>query len=264
MIKTNEKHAFSANYSQSNDVQFQAAEHYLQSMLGNDFKYLTWLDVGCGDGKLMNAYSIDKPSILRTGIDLSARLIEEAKNNAPGTADFKVLDARELARINKSYQLVTSFFCLQWLSNCEIKQVFSAMIERLSPGGHLVIILPIDQTTLSQARQNSLKRYTQNYTIPLGVQNTAAFELIFQSACQEHNMQVVSDGLTHFKLPGGTDLFKQYISGWMSELRECDLTVQSQQEYLSDIVNCMPKNEQGEVDFSTHAYCLHASKASSS
>jgi ubiquinone/menaquinone biosynthesis C-methylase UbiE len=68
-------------------------------------------------------------------IDPNRRELEEA---APGPLKI-VMDVRELRFLDESFQVVTSFFTLMYISTDEHKKVFEEVYRVLEPGGRFLV-----------------------------------------------------------------------------------------------------------------------------
>ena len=79
------------------------------------FKYL---DIGCGDGKIIKKIQEIVPNCEIDGIDISEKLVNSAKLNNE-QSNFFVGDATNY-KINKQYHKIFSFSFLQYLSESEI------------------------------------------------------------------------------------------------------------------------------------------------
>lgn len=87
-------------------------------------------EIGCGPGNITK-YILNKRSDIKIeGIDVAPNMIELAKQNNP-TAQFVVMDCREIYSISKKYDAVVCGFCMPYLSkeDCErlIKDSFSLL-----------------------------------------------------------------------------------------------------------------------------------------
>ncbi len=95
------------------------------------------LDVGCGPGNhsryllsLNNGYQI-------TGIDLSEKMIERARKNAPD-CHFMQGDIRDLD-LDQTFDAVIASFCIVHLSDSEVENFIAQINTLLTPHGHLYL-----------------------------------------------------------------------------------------------------------------------------
>lgn len=97
----------------------------------------TILDVGCGPGNHSRyLYSLNSRYNI-TGIDLSAKMVELARKNAPG-CNFIQGDIRNLD-LNQKYDAVIASFCVVHLSDSEAKGFIAQTNALLKPQGHLYL-----------------------------------------------------------------------------------------------------------------------------
>lgn len=72
-------------------------------------------EIGCGPGNITK-YLLSKNANLKiTGIDIAPKMIELAKVNNP-SANFEVMDTRELSTLNQKFDAIMCGFCLPYLS----------------------------------------------------------------------------------------------------------------------------------------------------
>lgn len=113
--------------------------HILATLKQLSFR--TILDVGCGDGFLINTLSrqIDNFETM-VGIDLSERAVAHAEAfRTSQKASFKTLDIRS---VNGTFDVVLLVEVLEHIQNGLMEEFTSAVIDRVSPGGHLIVSVP--------------------------------------------------------------------------------------------------------------------------
>ncbi|MBC7886377.1 MAG: class I SAM-dependent methyltransferase [Ferruginibacter sp.] len=82
------------------------------------------LEIACGPGNITR-YLLDKrPGFKILGIDLASNMIGLARLNNP-TAEFKLMDCRDIGSIDKKYDAVMCGFCLPYLSKEESIKLIS-------------------------------------------------------------------------------------------------------------------------------------------
>lgn len=92
------------------------------------------LELACGPGNITK-YLLNKRSDLKIfGIDLAPNMIELSKQNNP-SAEFKVMDCREINSLNKTYDAIMCGFCLPYLSKEEVIQLIVDASILLNPDG---------------------------------------------------------------------------------------------------------------------------------
>ena len=72
-------------------------------------------EIGCGPGNITKYLINKRPDFKIEAIDVSPKMIELAKINIP-TADFMIMDSRDIDKIKTKYDAVISGFCIPYLS----------------------------------------------------------------------------------------------------------------------------------------------------
>ncbi|GAA3201967.1 class I SAM-dependent DNA methyltransferase [Actinocorallia longicatena] len=90
------------------------------------------LDAGCGTG-LPTAAQITAAGHHLTGVDVSARMIELARENVPG-AEFRQADL-SAAGLGDGYDAIVAFFVLLMIPLDGIPEALRLLHDRLRPGG---------------------------------------------------------------------------------------------------------------------------------
>ncbi len=95
------------------------------------------LDLGCGPGN--NAKILhDKDTTCRiTGVDLSEKMVELARQNAP-LGDFDVLDIRDI-HFNRRFDVIIASFCIVHLTDTDTSLLLKKISDHLTPGGALYL-----------------------------------------------------------------------------------------------------------------------------
>jgi 2-polyprenyl-3-methyl-5-hydroxy-6-metoxy-1,4-benzoquinol methylase len=76
------------------------------------------LDIGCGPGNIMKYLLTKRPDYDVLGVDVAPKMIELAKANNP-TANFKLMDIRQIDDLTTKFDGVVCGFCLPFLSASE-------------------------------------------------------------------------------------------------------------------------------------------------
>jgi len=93
----------------------------------------TVLDLGCGYG-WHSRYAADQGALSVLGLDLSERMIHEAKRrNAAGSITYRVCGAEEYEYPDGAYDLVISNLVLHYVEHLE--PIFEKVFRTLKPGG---------------------------------------------------------------------------------------------------------------------------------
>mgnify|MGYP000651632646 CR=1 FL=1 len=97
------------------------------------------VDLGCGEGHLLAAFAASNPQLRFSGLDLSAKLCELARQRVPG-ATVIVGDLENLPFPPEMFDAASMTEVLEHLLNPQLalKQVFNI----LKPGGWLLLTLP--------------------------------------------------------------------------------------------------------------------------
>lgn len=95
------------------------------------------LDLGCGTG-VPTARQLTEAGLDVLGIDLSARMVELARQRVP-SATFRRLDIADLRPGPESFAGVTAFFSLLMLSRAEVPEVLATVRRLLVPSGLLAL-----------------------------------------------------------------------------------------------------------------------------
>lgn len=106
-------------------------QRILETSAGN------WLDVGCGDGRLISLLAEEK-NIAVTGVDLCAEAVDHARAFNPGKR-FICGNTRD---VNDSFDLVTAVEVLEHIEDSELEVFIREICSRLNCGGRLLIGVP--------------------------------------------------------------------------------------------------------------------------
>jgi len=97
------------------------------------------LDIGCGAGKPIDQFLVSKGYKV-TGIDISKKQIELAKQNVP-QAVFLVKDMSGLDFLKNSFDTVVSFYAIFHIPRENHLNLFKKILEILKPGGYFLATL---------------------------------------------------------------------------------------------------------------------------
>lgn len=96
------------------------------------------LEIGCGPGNITKYLLSQRPDFDIFGIDIAPNMIELAKKNNP-TANFAVMDSREIKNLYKKYDGIIVGFCLPYLSPTESNELISNSYDLLNENGLLYL-----------------------------------------------------------------------------------------------------------------------------
>lgn len=88
------------------------------------------LELACGPGNITKYLLNLRPDFKLLGTDLAQNMLDLAKINNP-TANFKLLDCREIHKVNQKYDGIVCGFCLPYLSK-------EAAIKLIDDGSNLL------------------------------------------------------------------------------------------------------------------------------
>ena len=92
------------------------------------------LEVGCGPGNITKYLLSKRPDLLIEGIDYAPNMIELAKINNP-TANFKVMDCRQIDQIMTKFDGIACGFCIPYLSQTECSKLIADCYHLLTDDG---------------------------------------------------------------------------------------------------------------------------------
>jgi len=92
------------------------------------------LEIGCGPGNITKYLLSKRPDFDIFGIDVAPNMIELAKKNNP-SADFGLMDCRQLDQIKSKYDGIVCGFCLPYLSASDTQKLISDCSKLLNENG---------------------------------------------------------------------------------------------------------------------------------
>lgn len=96
------------------------------------------LELACGPGNITKYLLNKRPDFKILGTDLAPNMLALAKINNP-SAEFKIMDCREIGKFEKKYDAIMCGFCLPYLSREEALQLIADASQILKPGGVIYI-----------------------------------------------------------------------------------------------------------------------------
>ena len=112
------------------------------------------LDVGCGPGNITKYLLSKRPDFDILGIDIAPKMIEFAKTNNP-TANFAVMDSRDINTLKTKYDAIMVGFCLPYLSQAESNKLISDTFHLLNDNGLLYLSFVEGDPTKSEFKTSS-------------------------------------------------------------------------------------------------------------
>ena len=92
------------------------------------------LEIGCGPGNITKYLLSKRSDFEMEAIDISPNMIKLAKDNNP-TANFKIMDCRELDKLNSKFDAIICGFCMPYLSNFDCAKLIRDCACLLNTGG---------------------------------------------------------------------------------------------------------------------------------
>lgn len=99
------------------------------------------LEIGCGNGHMLQKISERHPELALTGVDFSPDMVELARGRAISRCEVRQGDVRSLDFPDRAFEIVLSERCvINVLDADEQAASFEELDRVLAPGGHLVLI----------------------------------------------------------------------------------------------------------------------------
>lgn len=92
------------------------------------------LEIGCGPGNITKYLLSKRPDFDIFGIDIAPNMIDLAKVNNP-TANFEIMDSRQINKLDTKYDGIICGFCLPYLSPTESSELISNSYDLLNENG---------------------------------------------------------------------------------------------------------------------------------
>lgn len=96
------------------------------------------LDVGCGPGNISRYLLRQRPDFHVLGIDTAPNMIELARKNVP-QANFEVMNAQDMPRLNQMFDGIVAGFCVPYLALAECAQFITDCSSLLQSDGLLYL-----------------------------------------------------------------------------------------------------------------------------
>ncbi|WP_242132936.1 class I SAM-dependent methyltransferase [Aestuariivivens marinum] len=115
------------------------------------------LDVGCGPGNITKYLLSKRPDFNILGIDIASNMVELATKNNP-SANFAVMDNRDIAKLDTSFDGVIGGFCLPYLSQKECNVFISSTYNLLNTNGLIYLSFVEGEPNESNFKSNNAGR----------------------------------------------------------------------------------------------------------
>src|SRR5690606_11871580 len=96
------------------------------------------LEIGCGPGNITKYLLFKRPDFNIYGIDIAPKMIALAKSNNP-TANFNIMDARQISSLKTKFDGIVCGFCLPYLSNTDCEKLIFDSFNLLNNNGLIYI-----------------------------------------------------------------------------------------------------------------------------
>lgn len=168
---------------------YQNTAHYTQdyalqllnrlNLTGNEFI----LDIGCGDGRITQEIAKSITHVNVIGIDNNSSMIKVAqeKKLKQSNLHFENMDAEKIQfPVFYQFDIVTSFYCMQWVSDKAI--VFKRIKKYLRLGGSVAMLIPMmhhllhDELPQKMLADKRWFKYFENYSDPTQCYRDIAYE----------------------------------------------------------------------------------------
>ncbi|WP_179320559.1 class I SAM-dependent methyltransferase [Winogradskyella helgolandensis] len=123
------------------------------------------LEIGCGPGNITKYLLTKRPNFDILGIDIAPNMIEFAKKNNP-TANFAVMDSRDIHILSTKYDGIIGGFCIPYLSQNESNDLISNAYHLLNENGLIYLSFVEGDPEQSHFKESHLGRvYFQYYKL---------------------------------------------------------------------------------------------------
>lgn len=126
----------------------------LQLLLNNLSEDAKVLDLACGPGNISAYLHQHKPKLQILGIDGAENMVNLARKNIP-QGEFKVMDIREIDKIERDFDAVICSFCLPYLPEKEARELIQKAATILSQTGVIYLSTMEGDYSLSRYQKSS-------------------------------------------------------------------------------------------------------------
>lgn len=120
------------------------------------------LEIGCGPGNITKYLLSKRPDFYIFGIDIAPNMVALAKQNNP-TADFAIMDCRQINNLDTKFDGIIGGFCLPYLSQAESEELISNSYDLLNDNGLLYLSFVEGDPDKSEFKVGSGGRVYFNY-----------------------------------------------------------------------------------------------------
>ena len=175
---------------------------FVRKYIKEKLKPDTMLDIGCGDGYLVNSFDYDTNKLYK-GIDISERAIGFAKAFSNGY-EFECID---LFKIDTQFNIVCLIEVLEHISDDILKSFIAEAFSKVKVGGHMVIAVP---TTVEKVHKKHYRHYDESLLKDQCDQDN--FELIEE--VRLYKKSSILERLIKFSQRRNSKTLKRLVWGW--------------------------------------------------
>jgi SAM-dependent methyltransferase len=146
-------------------VEYLTYMTYIKSYIETNIKPQSMLDIGCGDGYLINSLKYDENNNYQ-GIDLSKKAVGFANAFSNGYK-FNTID---LFDISEKFDLVSLIEVIEHIPDYLLSEFIKEAFDKVKDGGYLIISVPTDITPVQEKHYRHYNEKMLNEQI--GVKNT--------------------------------------------------------------------------------------------
>lgn len=158
------------------------------------------LELGCGPGNITKYLLSKRPDFKILATDAAPNMTALAKKNNP-SAEVRVMDARDLSTVSKTFDAFVLGFCLPYLNKEDVMQVFENAYRLLNKAGLMYLSTlegEYNHSALQTSKSTGRSAYTYYYNEELlkKLYDVKRFELVYCTRIR----------LNHPNAPDNTDL----------------------------------------------------------
>lgn len=99
-----------------------------------DQPFANIFEIACGPGNIARYLLTKKPNLKISGIDPAENMVTLARANNP-TADFKVMDCRNIEQLTEKFDAIICGFCMPYITRDETKKLIEDCYQLLNSEG---------------------------------------------------------------------------------------------------------------------------------
>lgn len=178
------------------DLYNDTYDHICHSIVKPNAKLL---EIGCGPGNITQYLLTKRPDFDLFGIDIAPRMIELARHNNP-SAQFRVMDTRDIGQLDPGFDGLIGGFCLPFLSDAEVKDLINNAYHLLNDQGLLYLSFVDGQPERSGYKVGPEGRVYFHYhdlkdveahLLEANFQELRAFHVPYRISVSEHEMHTI-------------------------------------------------------------------------